>query len=164
MAGALEGTPAAKPRLSEQANAPRIGRARFIGHAIGYGLIVALIGLGLGLAGLRQTVTIAGQSPPMSFTTLQPIPAIILAAVFYLALLDLVIRRRHDRNRSGSDGAIGLALAFAATVLNVVGLFSAAALWLDGAVALVALYLLVVCAILPGTDGPNRYGADPRSF
>ena len=44
MTNALEGTEPAKPTLREQANAPRIGRARFIGHVVGYVLIIALIG------------------------------------------------------------------------------------------------------------------------
>lgn len=99
--------------------------------------ILLLILLALG----AQDVSASGQMP-MSATLL-----IVVTGIFALAslvpLLAVTVRRLHDRNFSGwwYLGAI------VAGFLPVVG-------WIA------SIALLVVCA-LPGTAGPNRFGADP---
>jgi lipoprotein-releasing system ATP-binding protein len=73
-------------------------------------------------------------------------------------------KRCHDRNRSGKflllvfvPGAILGVLAFLVTTLELSALF-----WLIGVPpALFLLWALVEIWCLKGTEGPNRYGADP---
>ena len=55
MAHALQGAEAPKPTLRDEANAARIGRARFVGHAVGFTLIVLAIEIALTFAGLKET-------------------------------------------------------------------------------------------------------------
>ena len=76
---------------------------------------------------------------------------------------DLMIRRRHDRNRSGVDCLILLALLEIGYVAFILHLIPIQPLMiLLGVAGLVLLYLLVMLAILPGSKGANRYGPPPR--
>jgi len=106
MANALEGAAPPKPTLRDEANASRIGRARLIGHTIGLVIIVALVSLGLSAIGLTESYPIGERPVPL----LNHWAALILSLLLCCALADLMIRRRHDRNRSGIDCLIGLAL------------------------------------------------------
>jgi uncharacterized membrane protein YhaH (DUF805 family) len=159
MANALEGTAPPKPSLREEANAPRIGRARFIGHTIGLVIIVGLISLGLSAIGLKEGYQIGDRAVPL----LNHWAALLLSLLLCAAMADLMIRRRHDRNRSGIDCLIGLALLEIGYIAFIFHLVSAASMIaLLGVAGLVVLYLLVTLAILPGTKGSNRYGPPPR--
>jgi uncharacterized membrane protein YhaH (DUF805 family) len=163
MANALEGTAAPKPTLREEANAPRIGRARFIGHTVGLVIIVALISLGLAAIGLRESYEFG--APPHAFTlpVLNRWAALVLSLLLCCGVADLMIRRRHDRNRSGIDCIIALALleiGYVAFILHLTPVQPVAVPL--GAVGVLLLYLLVMLAILPGSKAANRYGPPPR--
>ena len=158
MTDALEGPRAKNVTLREQANAPRIGRARFIGNAIGAILLVLVIEVALTVAGFKETLkTSQGElSLPNQWVSL------VGSGLIFLCLLDLAVRRRHDRDRSGIDVALILVVL---EVLNVAVTLRLApvSLYLGaGLTGIACLYLLVVLAILPGSKGPNRYGPDPR--
>lgn len=160
MTNALEGTEPPKPTLREQANAPRIGRARFIGHVVGYVLIIALIEIGLTLAGLKET----RQMGATTVTVPNHWVSLAGSLVLLLALIDLAIRRRHDRGRSGIDAFVALLLLEAAYLSTVLGPVVPIPAMAVAAVAGVSgLYLLVMLALLPGSRGDNRYGPPPRT-
>jgi len=159
MTDALGGPRAKEPTLREQANAPRIGRARFIGHAVGLVLLIGLIEIGLTVAGLKETLPVGAQEVALPSRWVGLAGSVLL----FLCLADLAIRRRRDRGRGGVDAAallllltlIGVAVRF--QPLTGIPAIAAAAVSV-----LAGLYLLVVLAILPGTRGPNEYGPDPR--
>jgi len=159
MSDALGGPQVRETTLREQANAPRIGRARFIGNAIGMALLVLLIEIALAAVGLKEMVAMGPQEVALPNRWV----ALAGAVLLFLCLVDLAVRRRHDRNRSGVDAALLLLLISA---IGIAPRFHA----LDGipalagaaVAALAGFYLLVVLAILPGTKGANRYGPDPR--
>ena len=102
MTNALEGVEAPKPTLRDEANATRIGRARFIGHAVGFTLIVLVIEIALTFAGLKETRQMGAEPITVPHHWL----ALAGSIVLLLALLDLAIRRRHDRGRSGIDAFV----------------------------------------------------------
>ena len=158
MANALEGVEAPKPTLREEANAARIGRARFIGHAVGFLLIVLAVEIGLTFAGFKETRQIGAESITLPHHWL----AVAGSIVMLLALLDLAIRRRHDRSRSGVDAFVALLLleaAFLATVLGPIVQLPPIAVGIGAGLA--GLYLLVMLVILPGSKAANRYGQPP---
>lgn len=160
MTNALEGTEVPKPTLREQANAARIGRARCIGHVVGYVLIIALIEIGLTFAGLKET----RQMGATAVTVPNHWVALAGSVVLLLALIDLAIRRRHDRGRSGVDAFVALLLLEAAYLGTVLGPVAPIPPMAVAAVAGVCgLYLLVMLALLPGNRGDNRYGPPPRT-
>lgn len=79
----------------------------------------------------------------------------VFGAAANVALLSVAVRRMHDANRSGwfllaypLVGAI-CALQSDATPMQ----------WIVGTAML--LLFLFVMFVLPGTDGPNRFGPDP---
>ena len=159
MTDALEGSAPTAPTFRDEANSARIGRARFIGHAIGYVLLVTIIEVGLTAAGLRQAQS-AGAAIPLPNHWV----ALAGSALLLLALLDLAVRRRHDRNRSGIDAVVALLLLEAAAVVTVLGLLPASVptMAVGGIAAVAGLYLLLMLALLPGHAGANRYGPPPR--
>ena len=84
----------------------------------------------------------------------------------------LTAKRWHDRNRSGWLPAIGAAIYLPQTVLMhwgdavsgyapqfVVGAVQAV---LGIAAAIYAIWVLIDCGILDGTQGQNRYGPSPK--
>jgi uncharacterized membrane protein YhaH (DUF805 family) len=159
MTDALEGPRVNGPTLREQANSPRIGRARFIGNAIGAVLLLLLLALAAGFAGLKETLQIGPQqaSVPNHWVSL------VAGILAFLCLVDLAVRRRHDRGQSGTDCAallFLLLLIFGAARFGLLASIPAVAIAAVGVLA--GLYLLVALAILPGSNGPNRYGPDPR--
>jgi len=158
MTDALEGTAPPKPSLRDEANAQRIGRAHFIGHAVGMTLIIAAIVIGLTFAGLKDMAGTGSTTLPNHWV------ALVASLLWLLAMVDLATRRRHDRNRSGLDSLVLLLLLEAIYVAGLFGLMRGAAA-LTGPVlaALIGLYLLVVLAILPGSKGENRYGPALRA-
>lgn len=99
----------------------------------------------------------------------------VLGALFILLAAAAVVRRLHDGNRSGW-------WAFPVALLNIASQVSSLAMLAAGKLnpvpgkpfaatqqsfgviqfaALLALVLLVVLLVLPGTEGDNRFGADP---
>ena len=160
MAHALQGAEAPRPTLREEANAARICRSRFIGHAVGFILIVLVIEIALTFAGLKETRQMGAQSLTVPNHWL----ALAGSIVVLLALMDLAIRRRHDRGRSGIDAFIGLLLLEAAFLATVMGPLPPQVPPIAvGAVAGIAgLYLFVMLVILPGNRSVNRYGESPK--
>lgn len=180
MSHALEGTPKPTVTLTEQANSRRIGRSMFIGHTVGYLLVfvalnAVLNGVEFTAEGLKFSFNArVGGMLAADFTSLPPLAHLNLLAgnpivsgiLFALAVLvwsDLVIRRRHDRGRSGIDGAIWMVLLIASQIGWVVtAVPQTVVIWLDLLVYAGALYLFVVLVILPGNPQENRYGAPPK--
>jgi len=159
MTNALEGVEAPKPTLRDEANATRIGRARFIGHAVGFTLIVLVIEIALTFAGLKETRQMGAEPITVPHHWLALAGSIILL----LALLDLAIRRRHDRGRSGIDAFVALVLLEAAFLTTVLGPIPRVPPIAVGVVAALAgLYLVLVLAVLPGSRADNRYGTPPK--
>lgn len=178
------------PTTGELATLPRITRARFIGNAIGALVLLVIVMVIYAAAGYFTGAN------PMLFTTLTTstsklvmasAPVTFVFLLIYLCILvDLAIRRRHDRNRSGVDVVVWAEFAVGVLVLHLFGPDSAkdatvllllshdlslvlrlfgsdgiVGLVADGMVLLLDLYLLIVLVFLPGTRGPNRYGKDP---
>jgi uncharacterized membrane protein YhaH (DUF805 family) len=167
MTDALEGPRVRKVTLREQANSQRIGRGRFIGNTAGILLLVVLIEVGLTFAGLQQSLQIDkgafGLRRAVTLTLPNLGAAIAGSLVLLLCLLDLAVRRRHDRGQSGADTAAILML------LELIGVGYATRLLIGAppmvvltVVGIALLYLLVALAVLPGNKGPNRYGPNPR--
>lgn len=89
--------------------------------------------------------------------------------VVFLPMTAILVKRRHDR---GSHGAIAILfmvllpippIAFGAAVgaPEVSGIVSMALYSVPVLFAL-GIYLFIVCGILEGTPGPNRFGPDPN--
>ncbi|MEP7240849.1 MAG: DUF805 domain-containing protein [Devosia sp.] len=146
-----------RPRLRDEAGARRIGRGRYIGNSIGIALLIAAIAVGLSFTPLGHEVAMADGAPPQRF--LSPIPLLVLAVIGIVALCDLMVRRRHDRSRSGADAVVFAMLAAALVAIHAFGKAPDLVLYLDAGLGLYGLYLLVVLVILPGTRGENAYGA-----
>jgi uncharacterized membrane protein YhaH (DUF805 family) len=160
MSTALEGAPKPGITLTEQANGRRLCRSMFIGHSVGYLLIFAVVFVGMSFfqyAGIRPV-------PPSNYFELyiNPYAAIALASVGSLIWVDLMVRRRHDRGRSGVDAVIWLMVAFASVIIHAFADAPDIVFWVDAALGLYGLYLFVVLVILPGDRKENRYGAVPR--
>lgn len=99
----------------------------------------------------------------------------VLGVVFMLLIAAAVVRRLHDGNRTGwwalpvallniLSQVSSLAMLAAGKLTPVPGKPFAAAQQSFGLIqfaALLALVILVVVLILPGTDGDNRFGPDP---
>jgi uncharacterized membrane protein YhaH (DUF805 family) len=94
----------------------------------------------------------------------------VLSLILMLALLlpglGVTVRRLHDTNRSGwwilvaviPYAILGFMAAGAAASGDLTGLATAGLLSL---VALVGAIALLVFMVLPGNQGPNKYGPDP---
>jgi len=101
----------------------------------------------------------------------------ILGLVFLALIIPMIavgVRRMHDTNRSGwwllapaVPYLIGLALIFPAIVSGAAGgvsPFNMASFGIAGIFMLIGFVLAIVVfvfTVLPGTKGPNKYGADP---
>ena len=168
MSQALEGTSDHGQTLTEQANGQRIGRAMFIGHSVGWVIILALISIALIMFGfraeLRPSDLFGPAQPGMNVVIFVPTPwaSMALSVVAALIWTDLGVRRRHDRNRSGVDVVVYQLLAVASVIIHLFADAADIVGWLDLFLAAYALYLFVVLVLLPGNRGENRYGPVPR--
>ena len=92
--------------------------------------------------------------------------ALVYGLAFALAAFiiwsDLMVRRRHDRGRSGVDAVVWLMVAFASVVIHAFANAPDIVFWIDAALGASGLYLFVVLVILPGNPHENRYGAVPK--
>jgi uncharacterized membrane protein YhaH (DUF805 family) len=170
MSQALEGTPQPGVTLTEQANGRRIGRAMFIGHSVGYLVILVAVAIGLASAGFiapgRYHAVFAVTVPPtiidLPLVGLTPWATLGLMVLGMLIWTDLTVRRRHDRGRSGVDAVIFQILLLASVIIHSFAEAPDIVGWLDAILVIYGLYLFVVLVILPGNRGENAYGADPR--
>lgn len=100
----------------------------------------------------------------------------VMFLIFAYPSAAICIKRRHDRNSSGIDVWIYLALTaimllvsalgFGMTTMDfgngvIVPVPGPIVMGLNVVVGIYALYLLVVLGFLKGTAGPNNYGPDP---
>ncbi len=171
MSEALEGTPQPTVSLTEQANGQRIPRSMFIGHTVGYLLILGAVILALSfIPGLTAPVSydavFAVTTPPtvlhFPYTGLHPYAVLGLSIVAMIVWTDLTVRRRHDRGRSGVDAVIFQILLLASVIIHSFADAPDIVGYLDAFLVLYAIYLFVVLVILPGDRGVNRYGVVPR--
>lgn len=135
----------------------RAGRAEFCWWTLGY--IALAIGLMLVMFSGFPWQIMFGDSIDQSTLDAEPFAgvgaAFWLGAVFYLIFvlgtlvpnLAVTVRRLHDRGMSGWWYAGVLILNFVPG-LNMISFFG-------------FIGILVICA-LPGQEGPNRWGADPK--
>lgn len=101
---------------------------------------LALVALGF-LAGVLAFATSGGgAASPVSYAVV--ICGLAILAVF-LPLISLTVRRFHDRNISGWWYLALFVLGFVPYVGIVVG------------------FAILVISVLPGTEGPNKFGPDP---
>lgn len=136
--------------------------------------IIAFVIMGIMGAG---ALTMAGANPDGSpriagmmgmFASLG-IFALILGIVWLALLIPTLavqIRRLHDSDRSGWWMMLYWGPAILSWVVNIAGAAnqSAGLMMLGGLCSLLAFVgaiVLIVFWCLPGTNGPNRYGADP---
>ena len=161
MTDALTGQPRREPTLRERANAPRIGRARFIGNAIGYSLLLGAIGLGIVLT-RSPLLTDTRAFGTGTLTTPNPWVILALTVLDMVLIGELAIRRRHDRGASSLSYIVWLEVSLGATVLHLFGPPSEYTSRLDVVLGAFGLWFFVLLVLLPGTKGPNRYGPDPR--
>jgi uncharacterized membrane protein YhaH (DUF805 family) len=84
---------------------------------------------------------------------------LIYSVLVLIQSIAVNVRRFHDRGLSGwwLAGALG-AMAAAGASFVIAPAFRPAAM---GVIAVVGLALFVI-SVLPGTSGPNKYGADPK--
>lgn len=159
----------AVPTITELANSSRIGRARFIGNAIGALLVMAAVtglymALGLAIGFRPPFYNVLAPKPGATLIVPSAMAALILSLLYLAIFIDLAIRRRHDRNRTGVDVIVWAEFAIAAHIGALFGPNDPALLAFDIPAALLGLWLLVALVFLPGTKGPNRYGEDPREL
>jgi uncharacterized membrane protein YhaH (DUF805 family) len=101
--------------------------------------------------------------------------SVVLGVLFMVMVAAAIVRRLHDGNRSGW-WAVPVALLNIASQVSSLMMMAAGKLTpvpghpfaatqqsfgLIQFVALLAVVILVVVLILPGTDGDNRFGSDP---
>ncbi|MEQ1769301.1 MAG: DUF805 domain-containing protein [Devosia sp.] len=152
----------AKPRRARDAALEdRLPRSRFMGYFVGTLLLAAVLG-GVGYFALSPAFkagAIAPGTPPMMVIAVLGGILAILAIGF---LVDLAIRRRHDRGAAGHDVPVVIVAMGAVVAVMVLGLVPPDyAIAAQGALGVLGVYLAVVLLILPGTRGPNRYGPQP---
>lgn len=170
MSTALEGTPKPSATLTEQANGQRISRSMFIGHTVGYLVILALAIAALAYTGFTRPVSydavLAVTTPPtvlqLPYIGLHPYAVIGLSVLAMIVWTDLTVRRRHDRGRSGVDAVIFQILLLASVIIHTFADAADIVGYLDAFLVLYGVYLFVVLVILPGNRHENRYGAVPR--
>ena len=104
MKDALEGPAPPRRSFRDEANAARIGRSRFIGHAVGMILILGLILFGVQALAARLLLQSAPSQPALD-AMVNHTAAVIVSLLLLCALLDLAVRRRHDRGGAAASTA-----------------------------------------------------------
>lgn len=101
--------------------------------------------------------------------------SLVIFIIFAYPAYAVMIKRRHDKDNSGLDVIIYLALTALLLLVQALGIGydtmtigeisvptpSLVLTLLSLVVGVYAIYLLVVLGFLRGTAGPNRYGPDP---
>ncbi|WP_181707163.1 DUF805 domain-containing protein [Chthonobacter rhizosphaerae] len=98
---------------------------------------------------------------PRGFLPMAHLYGIVFAgAVGLIAFSALAVKRLHDLDRSG--GALVAMVIGPVLVLAIEALAGPAPLAHYAALAVLA-WAITDLALMPGTDGPNRFGEDPRA-
>jgi uncharacterized membrane protein YhaH (DUF805 family) len=101
--------------------------------------------------------------------------SLVMFLIFAYPTAAISIKRRHDRNSSGIDVWIYLALGIVVQLISALGIgmttmqVGTTTVPMPGPIVTTAgvilgiygIYLLVVLGFLKGTAGPNQYGPDP---
>lgn len=87
----------------------------------------------------------------------------IVGLVMIWPSIAVPVKRFHDRNMSGWWVLIFFMLGLVSTLVMLAGMMAGPAVTLAGSVSLgvVLLWQFVILFVLRGTDGDNRFGADP---
>ncbi|MEO0912543.1 MAG: DUF805 domain-containing protein [Pseudomonadota bacterium] len=142
----------------------RATRAEFWSfHAMLFVIMISLfIGYFTMLSALGISVGQTFQQPVMTaYMTL----ATALLIFLFVASVSVTIRRLHDRNRSGNWYLIYATLSVSQSAYAELAPATGPAILLGAALAalvLLATLIGLVMMCLPGTDGVNNFGADPR--
>ena len=111
--------------------------------------VIAMVLMGPFFVGIATADPLVAETDPFSAVGFVGIAGLSLYGLYALAILipsvAVAVRRLHDREMSGW-WYLGLVLA---------GLIP-----LVGFIASIALFVLM---LLPGTNGPNRFGPDPKN-
>ena len=92
--------------------------------------------------------------------------AIALALALMYPTYAVMAKRFQDRNKPGALALFGIVPLILSNLLYTLGVFDAAtpttlSQVFDLALVGISIWLLIDLGILKGTQGPNRYGADP---
>jgi len=165
----------------------RIGRKTFWLGFLGLAVVSILLSIvimpmvGLGMMADTSAMIAASTDPAeMSRLATQAMgrsswSGLLLFALFVYPASAILIKRRHDRDSAGNDVWIYFGLSFVLLLLQVSGIgFSMVDMGgfqvpvpnlmttlLTAVLAIIGIYLLVVCGFLKGTEGTNTYGPDP---
>ena len=116
----------------------RMNRAKFwLIHIVMWAVVAVVLGAVVGSAAMSLSA-----DPQAALASVGVVGGLVLLVVYILAIwigLAIAAKRWHDRNKS--------AWWILIVIVPVVG----------------ALWYLIECGFLPGTTGPNKYGADPLS-
>jgi uncharacterized membrane protein YhaH (DUF805 family) len=128
----------------------RINRAKFWAGV----LILWIVSvLALGITGTFQIQYLTGQAFPIVSTVSWVAVGILWLGFAYISLA-IYAKRWHDRDKSGWWSLLSL--------VPFVSWFATGSMLLPGLLAfVVTTWIMIECGCLPGTEGPNRYGADP---
>lgn len=114
----------------------RINRAKFWLINLGVIVVEAIL---FGVAGGGAMMTTDPADAASSVGTMGLVALLLCIPLVWIALA-VAVKRWHDRNKTGWWILISL--------VPVIG----------------GLWYLIECGFLPGTTGPNKYGADPLSM
>jgi uncharacterized membrane protein YhaH (DUF805 family) len=112
----------------------RVNRAKFWLVNIGLLVVEAIV---FGAAGGSTMITDDPSTMTMPSFGILGVVGLLVSIVLVWASLAVAVKRWHDRNKSGWWVLIGF--------VPVIG----------------GIWYLIECGFLPGTTGPNTYGADP---
>lgn len=128
-------------------------------------VLMMIIGFGaMGMAGSNNAA--AGLGGMFASMGILAIVFVIAGLALFIPSLAVQVRRLHDTNRSGWWLMIYFGPYLLSMIVQVAGATqnSMAMVGLGGVLSLLAFVgwvVLIVFYCLPGTNGPNQYGADP---
>jgi uncharacterized membrane protein YhaH (DUF805 family) len=123
----------------------RISRREFwLGQAL---LIVLVLLLEIKLTAYFLAVRQPSSSDELAFTLV--LPFYFINAAMFWPVTAIVVKRLHDLNLSGWWVAVSLALSYVSAVIN------------NCSLVFLFMTAVMVAGLPPGTQGQNRFGADP---
>lgn len=156
----------------------RVNRAKFWAFYIGGTLLVSVLVAALMAANAAlshnepQLELLNAQWPQTPLGWATELPMAVLSSAFFYAMIGMIVKRLHDRNKSAWWLILywGPAVAFFALLYGLgfgaMGKFPMPGALLNGlffVVWLIGAWYLVEILFLPGTRGDNLFGPDPRA-